>query len=208
MIGRGCGVRARHSTLEASPIRPAMQLAIVTGGGSGIGAALVKRLATAEPKLIVVAIGRRKSKLDAMKLSMTEEEQGRILTVQADISTADGIASIVSSIPASPIKYLVHNAGLLGPISPLTDIDRSTWDKVIATNLSGPLFLTQALLPQLKRCVDLEDKKARVLHISSGAAKSAYCGWGPYCISKVRHLRSTKLRSNVLNINSPFRRVD
>ena len=65
------------------------------------------------------------------------------------------------------------------------DIDRSSWEKIIATNMSAPLFLTQALLPQLKRCAELEDKKkARVLHISSGAAKSAYCGWGPYCVSK------------------------
>ncbi|EJK46403.1 hypothetical protein THAOC_34926 [Thalassiosira oceanica] len=161
-----------------------MQLAIVTGGGSGIGAALVTRLATAEPNLMVVAIGRTNSKLDAMRLSMPEEERRRILTVQADISTAEGVASIVSSIPASPIKYLVHNAGLLGPISPLADIDRTTWDAIVATNLSAPLFLTQALLPQLKQCVDMDAKKARVLHISSGAAKSAYCGWGPYCISK------------------------
>ena len=110
--------RGRQGCSVENNCTPAMQLAIVTGGGSGIGAALVKRLVTAEPNLIVVAIGRRKSKLDAMQLSLPEEERRRILTVQADISTAEGVASIVDSIPASPIKYLVHNAGLLGPISP------------------------------------------------------------------------------------------
>ena len=84
------------------------------------------------------------------------------------------------------VKYLIHNAGMLGPIAPLTDIDRSTWHQIVATNLDAPLFLTQAFLPHLKRCAndDNSKTKARVLHMSSGAATSAYVGWGPYCVTK------------------------
>ena len=95
------------------------------------------------------------------------------------VSTPEGITQIVSALPKdASVKYLIHNAGLLGPIGPLLDIERSTWNKVIATNLDAPLFLTQALLPHLKRCSDEKEggTKARVLHVSSGAAHSSLLG--------------------------------
>ena len=93
------------------------------------------------------------------------------------VSTPEGITQIVSALPKdASVKYLIHNAGLLGPIGPLLDIERSTWNNVIATNLDAPLFLTQALLPHLKRCSDEKEggTKARVLHVSSGAAHSSH----------------------------------
>jgi NAD(P)-dependent dehydrogenase (short-subunit alcohol dehydrogenase family) len=85
--------------------------------------------------------------------------------------------------PNASVKYVVHNAGLLGPIAPLVEIDRETWRQVVATNLEAPLFLTQALIPNLKQCV-ADGDIPRVLHVSSGAAVNAYEGWGPYCITK------------------------
>ncbi len=158
------------------------QWAIVTGGSSGIGAAIIERLSLQEPNLCCLAVGRRSPQHFVFSAA-----SDRIHKVSADISTPDGIAAILSALPEDAcVKYLIHNAGLLGPIAPLSELNRSAWNQVVETNLSAPLFLTQALIPQLKRCSgdDNSGAKARVLHVSSGAAHTPYVGWGPYCVTK------------------------
>jgi len=164
--------------------------AVITGGSSGIGAAIFRRLVHHEPNLQCLAVGRSAAKLEESKRQAIAncENGNRVHIVSADVSTPEGISAIVSALPSdASVKYLIHNAGLLGPIGPLTDIDRDTWRQIVATNLDAPLFLTQALLPHLKRYIsadDAGDKKARVLHVSSGAAINSYVGWGPYCVTK------------------------
>lgn len=158
------------------------QWAVVTGGSSGIGAAIIERLILQEPSLCCLAIGRRSPQHFAFS-GATD----RIRRVSADISTPDGISAIVLALPEDAcVKYLIHNAGLLGPIAPLSECDRSAWCQIVETNLSAPLFLTKALIPQLNRCSgdDNSGAKARVLHVSSGAAHTPYVGWGPYCVTK------------------------
>lgn len=159
---------------------------VITGGSSGIGAALLRRLVQCEPQLNCLAVGRRLEKLEDARIQalVGGDNSDRVKIVSADVSTPDGVAHIVSALPANAsVKYLVHNAGLLGPIAPLVDIDRETWRQVVATNLEAPLFLTQALMPNLKQCA-ADGDVPRVLHVSSGAAVNAYEGWGPYCVTK------------------------
>ena len=166
---------------------PTNQWAVITGASAGIGASIFRRLVLKEPNLNCLGVARRLPQLEKVKTSVDEAHRDRAHILSADVSTPEGIAQIVSALPKdASVKYLIHNAGLLGPIGPLLDIDRRTWDKVIATNLDAPLFLTQALLPHLKRCSDGKEggTKARVLHVSSGAAHSSYVGWTPYCVSK------------------------
>ncbi|KAL7526137.1 hypothetical protein ACHAXR_001337 [Thalassiosira sp. AJA248-18] len=181
---------------------PNQHWAIITGGSSGIGVAILRRLVQrGEPNLHCLAVGRRLPQLEEAKrqavLSTGVDEKGgddhnndRVHIVPADVSTPEGISAIVSALPPNArVKYLIHNAGMLGPIAPLAEIDRKTWQQVVATNLDAPLFLTQALLPHLKRCGINDDNsdgttKARVLHVSSGAAHGSYVGWGPYCVTK------------------------
>lgn len=171
------------------------QWAVITGGSSGIGAAIFRRLVQCEPDLHCLAVGRRLPQLEEVKQQAIASSQpknvekkagdgDRVHILSADVSTPEGISAIVSALPADgSVKYLIHNAGVLGPIAPLAEIDRSTWHQVVATNLDAPLFLTQALLPHLKRCAG-KDGKPRVLHVSSGAAHGSYVGWGPYCVTK------------------------
>ena len=145
---------------------PTNQWAIITGASAGIGASLFRRLVQEEPNLNCLGVARRMSQLELVKTSVDEVHRDRAHILSADVSTPEGITQIVSALPKdASVKYLIHNAGLLGPIGPLLDIERSTWNNVIATNLDAPLFLTQALLPHLKRCSDEKEggTKARVL---------------------------------------------
>ena len=150
-------------------------ISIITGGGSGIGRALAKRLASrAQPVLIV---GRNGNKLNETKDQSCNPSY--INTVVADVSSPEGRDTILQSLEESGIQHvtnLVHNAALLEPVGPLLDVKMDDWRKHMATNVEGPLFLTQSLVEMLKRGDDGE-KGGRVLHVSSGAAHHGYRGW-------------------------------
>jgi benzil reductase ((S)-benzoin forming) len=157
----------------AATTAPPKRLAVVTGGGTGIGAALVAALARAGHA--VIAVGRRPEPLQAVAAGAP----ALIQPVAADVATAAGRAAVAAAVSAAgrPVDFLVHNAGTIGAIAPLAAVSEADWRAAMATNLDGPLFLTQALLPHMVA-------GSRILHVSSGAAHNAVEGWGSYCASK------------------------
>ena len=184
-----------------------MAAAVITGGGSGIGRALAHALATSGTVTSVFVVGRRADMLEetAALASTAAAPAGpaacRIVPVCADVSTREGIAAVEAAVGAAPLRFLIHNAAVLGPLAPLIEIAREAWDGVLAVNTTAPLFLTQALLPNLRAAGaaagaaaggGLGDAgahaptatPARVLFISSGAAHRAFRGWGTYCTTK------------------------
>ena len=151
----------------------ATRLAIITGGGTGIGAALARRLAE---HCHVLIVGRRPGPLKETRGLNPE----KIRTVVADVSTPEGRAAVVGSVRHDEtVPFLVHNAGSLGPVAPLAEVDPVSWRSTMAVNFDAPLFLTQAVLPKMP-----SGGGGRILHVGSGAARSAYRGWGAYCASK------------------------
>lgn len=146
------------------------ELAIVTGGGTGIGQALVQRLVT--EGLAVIAIGRRSEPLEALARARPDQ----IEPTPADVATPEGRERVAEAVSGRRIRYLLHNAGVLEPIRPLAVVGLEEWRYAQAVNVEGPLFLTQRLLPYLA--------DGRILHISSGAAHHPIAGWGAYCTSK------------------------
>lgn len=143
---------------------------VVTGGGSGIGRALTEALI--ERKQRVIIIGRR---LDCLK--EVAKLSSDIQWVCADVSTAQGRDTVIKALDTyDKIIGLVHNAGIIEPIVPLTCLKEADWHAVMRTNVDAPLFLTQALHEKLTG--------GRVLHIGSGAAYIPIEGWSPYCVSK------------------------
>ncbi|MFB4204812.1 MULTISPECIES: SDR family NAD(P)-dependent oxidoreductase [Arhodomonas] len=144
-------------------------VSVITGGGSGIGRALARRLAGAGGRVLVV--GRRR-----LALEETAEGHDGIEVVAADIAEAAGRDSVATAVGERAVRYLVHNAGRLEPVGPLAGVSVGAWRASQAVNVEAPLFLTQALLSRLPG--------GRVLHVSSGAAHRAIPGWGAYCTSK------------------------
>ncbi|APF19140.1 short-chain dehydrogenase/reductase SDR [Caldithrix abyssi DSM 13497] len=149
------------------------RIALVTGAGSGIGQALAVCLAN-EYSVSVLAVGRRLSKLEQTQ----KQNPQRISILAADVSTEQGRALIRARVEKDgALNFLIHNAAQLQPVKALKAVTLNEWRQHFAVNVEAPLFLTQELLPFLR-------KGARVLHISSGAAHHAYAGWGAYCTSK------------------------
>ena len=143
---------------------------VVTGGGRGLGKSLVLALAARGKSVLI--IGRQASSL--VEVANTSD---LINYCVADVSTHAGRDLICDRLKqVKRIEGLVHNAGMIDPITPLTNIDESAWKKLMATNVEAPLFLSQKLVHQLLQ--------GRVLNISSGAAYFPVVGWSAYCVSK------------------------
>lgn len=144
---------------------------VITGGSSGIGQALSWRLAAQGNHVMV--IGRNGKALQKTCDRFPEY----ISPIVADVSDTIGRETIVTALQSvQSMKGLIHAAGMVQPIMSLANIHLEQWRTIQAINVEAPLFLTQALLPQLHN--------ARVLMLSSQVAHVAQPCLAPYCVSK------------------------
>ena len=157
---------------------------LITGGGTGIGRALAERFAAKDWQVTIV--GRR---LDLLE-EVVNEYPDRIKAISADVGKIQDRQKIVDEAKGN-LNLLVHNAAVLGPVGPILAQNLGDWRSHMATNVEGPLFLTQALLPNLV-------ENSRVVHISSGAAHQGIPGWGMYCTSKAALFMLGKLLKDEL----------
>jgi benzil reductase ((S)-benzoin forming) len=147
------------------------KIAVVTGGGTGLGQAIARQLAEQAIKIFI--IGRRESRLRETQVFSPQ----LIFPVAADISLRQGRQTIKSALKSIKIDYIIHNAAIVLPVAPIEKLTLNAFRKIIRTNVEGPLFLTQSLLSQL-------NPEARILHISSDCAHYPLAHWIPYCTSK------------------------
>ncbi len=145
-------------------------VSVITGGGTGIGRALALRLA--EQGNAVLVVGRRARPLDDLA-----ERQAGIEACQADVSTGEGQAALEAAVGARPVRFLVHNAGVLTPVGPLLAQSAEAIRQSLAINVEAPIALIRLLRDRM-------GEGGRILNISSGAAHRALPGWGAYCTSK------------------------
>ena len=180
------------------------QVALVTGGGSGIGRAFTEALATAGARVVIAS--RRE---DVLKQTSEEFNQvlgsERVFLYKIDIRDASQIGELVQYIIDRwrTLDVLVNNSGLAVPET-VDQITEDGWDKVIETNLRAAMQLVRAVLPHMVRN-DFGD----VVNVSSQAGKHGYADVPSYCASKfgllgfaesVRdHVRKTGANIRVFN---------
>jgi len=125
----------------------------------------------------IVAVARRQEMLEETKKL---GESNNFNLVCANVATPEGrdaIAKAVHQFCPKKLNFIIQNAGVIGNITKIENIDYDSWRSAFAVNVDAPLFLTQKLLPELA-------KDARILHIGSGAAHGPLAGWGTYNVSK------------------------
>ena len=154
---------------------------LVTGAGSGIGRAAA--IACARHGAAVGLLGRTLGKLESIYDEIVAADLPEPFIARMNLLKAQGAdyQQLAESIDDAygRLDGLLHNAGLLGPMSPIEHHDVGTWSEVMHVNLTVPFVMTQVLLPLLKKSDD-----ASVLFTSSGVGRKGRAYWGSYAVSK------------------------
>lgn len=153
------------------------KVAVVTGGGNGIGAEIVRELVRSGARVAISDINARAG--DELSASIIASG-GAALAVQHDVTSAAAAAAMVAYVEAElgPIDILVNNAGV-GGNSPFMDMTEEEWDRVLNTNLKGTFLTTRAVLPGM-----VARSYGRVVNMSSICGKQGFPGIAHYCSSK------------------------
>ncbi len=163
---------------DQKPLRD--RVALVTGASRGIGRATALALAAAGAH--VVALARTQGALEELDDAIKAVGSSATL-VPCDITDFPALDRLGQALAARwhRLDAFVGNAGMLGPLTPLAQLDPKQWDKIVAANVTANLRLIRALDPLL-RAADA----GRVVLLSSGAAHRAdlKAYWGPYAITK------------------------
>jgi NAD(P)-dependent dehydrogenase (short-subunit alcohol dehydrogenase family) len=154
------------------------KVALITGGGRGIGRAIAKKFAAEGASVAVTA--RSEKELYAVTMEI-KAARGKASSVVGDVSVESDCEKMVSGAREAfgAIHILVNNAGVLGPVSSVEKITPFEWDEVIAVNLRGPFLLSRLVLPEM-----YQRGSGAILNISSIAAKAAFQLNAPYAASK------------------------
>jgi NADP-dependent 3-hydroxy acid dehydrogenase YdfG len=170
-------------------------VAVVTGGGSGIGAATAERLVA--DGFDVVVTGRRLARLEAVARRLTGPT-ARVRAVVMDVSDRASVAAAVAEIGRCDV--LVNNAGGALGTEPVESGDPDDWRAMFDSNVLGTLHVVQALLPALRR-----SPRATIVTITSIAADVTYPGGAGYTAAK--HAQRALVETLRLELNGERVRV-
>lgn len=157
------------------------RITLVTGAGDGIGRAV--SLALAAHGSTVLLLGRTTRKLESVydEILAAGGPQPGICPMDFEKATMDDYATLAEAINKEHgrLDGLLHNAGVLGALTPIEHYKPMMWHTVMHVNLNAAFLLTQSLFPLLKQSDD-----ASVVFTSSGVGRKARAHWGAYAVSK------------------------
>lgn len=158
-------------------------VAVVTGASSGIGHATARLLADHGASVALVA--RRQDRLDELAAEI-QDAGGTALAVAADITDAAEATRVAQTVVETfgRLDILINNAGLM-LLGPVNGADIEEWERMIAINQKGLLYLTHAALPHLlEAATDDVRGVADIVNISSIAGRQAWANFGVYAMTK------------------------
>ncbi|MAM92612.1 MAG: 3-oxoacyl-ACP reductase [Opitutaceae bacterium] len=157
-----------------------MKVAIITGGGSGIGKSVA--IALASEGYAVTLAGRRQETLDATAKEISDSG-GKALAVPTDVTDAESVENLFARTAEiyGRVDVLFNNAGAFGPASLLEDIDTDEWRSVVDVNLTGPFLCTQAAFRVMK---NQDPQGGRIINNGSISAYTPRPNSAPYTATK------------------------
>jgi 3-oxoacyl-[acyl-carrier protein] reductase len=157
------------------------KVALVTGGGQGIGEAIARRLAQAGARVGVFD-------RDAARAQRVARETGGF-PLAGDVTSSADVETAVEDLHerAGPVDILVNNAGITGKAAPLWDLSIADWETVLRVNVIGPVLCCQAVVASMK-----QRRYGRIVNVASIAGKEGNPTLGPYSASKAAVIAFTK----------------
>jgi NAD(P)-dependent dehydrogenase (short-subunit alcohol dehydrogenase family) len=154
------------------------KVALITGGGRGIGRAIARRLSE---EGAVVAICSRTERELKETVREIPQRHGDVWYRVADLASATAIRSLVRTLLRrySKIDILINNASRLGPRLPIAEYPPREWEAVLRVNLTAPFLLTQESLRSM-----IPQKSGFILNITSSVGRRGRAEWGGYSVSK------------------------
>jgi len=161
---------------EKKPL--AEQVAVVTGAGRGIGAAIAQKLASMGA--MAVLCGRTRQLLDSTA-SAISRAGGRAKAIQCDVTNLRSVVEAAKQVESefSRLDILVNNAGIGGFGGPLHEMPPDSWDQVLNTNLRGVYYCIRAFAPMM-----IHARSGHIINISSLAGKNPLPNGAAYAASK------------------------
>jgi len=164
---------------------------LITGATAGFGLAIARRFGGESNRII--AVGRRKDRLDAL---VKEFGANAVHPIVLDVRDRAGVASAVAALPPdlAAIDLLVNNAGLALGLAPAYQASLDDWDTMVDTNIKGLMYMTRAVLPGM-----VARDRGHIVNLGSVAGAHAYPGGNAYGGTKafVRQF-SMNLRADLL----------
>jgi len=154
------------------------KVALVTGGGRGIGRASARLLARAGAHVMVTARTEEEIKETT---ELIHQAGGQAEAVPADVSDWAAMIRLAEETDRAfgPADIIVANAGTLGPVGDTWTVDNADWAQNVAVNLTGVFHTVRAFLPPM-----VKRGSGAVIIVSSGAATHPIPGWSAYCAAK------------------------
>jgi NAD(P)-dependent dehydrogenase (short-subunit alcohol dehydrogenase family) len=153
------------------------RVALVTGGGRGIGRAIALALAGAGAAVTVT--GRDVARLEAVRAEIAAQG-GRALALACDVADAAAVHAVFAEARAAlgPIDILVNNAGITASVK-FAETDDATWERIMRVNASGPFYCCRAAVPAM-----VARSWGRIINIASYAALTGIPYSSAYSASK------------------------
>ena len=166
---------------ETQPL--AGQVALITGGGRGLGKAFAIALANAGAAVALTA--RTESEIQAVQREI-EQLGGRGIAIPADVTDRNSLTHLITTVNAQfgPIDLLVNNAGVLQAIGRVSEIDANEWWREVEINLLGAFLSCQIVLPGM-----IMRKRGRIINLASVGGLFTVDCFSAYSVSKTALIR-------------------
>jgi NAD(P)-dependent dehydrogenase (short-subunit alcohol dehydrogenase family) len=157
-----------------------VKVAVITGGGSGIGQAVA--MALAREGYEVVVVGRRRDRLEQV-VALAARDGLRVVAVPADVRDPAAVHSVFAGVQAQfgRIDLLFNNAGTSAPAIPMEELSVEQWNLVVETNLTGAFLCTQHAIKMMK---SQDPRGGRIINNGSISAHAPRPNSAPYTATK------------------------
>ena len=166
---------------QASPDLLKERVILVTGAGSGIGRTAA--MTFARHGATVILLGRNSEKLEAVYDEIEDNQwpQPAMIPLNLETVTDHDLVQLAETIENEfgRLDGLLHNAGLLGELKPISQYPTAEWQKIMQVNVNAPMMMTRELLPLMRL-----SEQPSIIFTSSGVGHKGRAHWGAYSASK------------------------